>query len=231
MKFFNRLWPAILISLVISSCLDIDFTTSVEGDVYYHVKSTGQDTLFAIGARAVSNVGMNSVSVTSESNPDLSFDLNQDENSNFYFYYEPSDTEFSSEVPTPGNYHFDIQLADKDFEALDQLHETYIFPAEITSVDIQFDALLIIANWNKPEGAESFIISVANEDGELVFVSQNLPDQTTTYSIDIGGGSWSGENPQVGDTFTVNVTALHYDGTSSRFQSISIASSELTWQE
>jgi hypothetical protein len=229
MNTFMKVLLAILIAWNFASC-NTNTVPELSGDVYYMARATAEGTVFALGFQALSNVDMTSASVESQLDPGVSFSLVMSYGT--YFYYEPDESEYTTEVPSPDDFIFTAQLSDgESLSATDQLQDDYLNPVRIVSSDFQSDESLL-ADWDETENAGLYQVRLVNETGSTVYLSQSISNETTSYTITAGNGEWiNGYTPSNGEGFTLQVLAFLLDYTdTSKLQAVSIAGTTLTWQ-
>jgi len=222
----------IMIVFFLASCNDDDNNTvpDATGDVYYLSRSTDQDTVFALGFQIISNVDMASVSAEPVSQPELNFNLVM--SYSYYFYYYPDEDEYTTAVPSPDYFYFNVQLSNGEtFSVTDQLYSNYLNPVKIVSSNFQSPGSLLV-EWDETEGAELYQIRMLDENSDVVYQSQSISDQTTSYNVTLGNGEWlDGYTPGADEVLTLEVVAYLYDNMDmGTLQSASIADTKLNWQ-
>lgn len=219
----------IMFAFLLASCMDDDdVTPEMAGDVYYLAKATEQDTVYALGFQAASNVDVVSVYAESAYYPYVSLVMSY----STYFYYDPDEYEYMPGVPSPDNFVFTAQLSSGEtLSASDQLQAAYLDPVEIVSAEFQGSGTLLAA-WNGTEGAEYYQIRMLDQSGNVVYLSEGLSSSATSYTITAGNGEWAGGySPSTGEVLTLEVVAYLFDyPDTSKYQSLSMADTTVEWQ-
>jgi hypothetical protein len=233
--FVKVLFTGIMATWMLTSCLDNEnVTPSILGDVYYTVRTTAQDTLYALGFRLYANAGMDSVSVISNSQPDQAIRLQPDPSDPFYFYLDPDETDFNPEIPTQDFYYFNVYFTDGGTAtASDYLVEEFIYPVSSITIDFLVDTHSVLVAWAGTYGAAAYLIRILDEEGNPVYYSPAISAGSADYTVSKGDSGWmDGYSPENGSLLTFEIMAYQYEfENTSQLQSVSIAQQTVTWQE
>lgn len=212
------------------SCDDDDPTPQGSGNAYVisRLEGTGDEAIVVhgLGLEAAGNYELSSVSVSSAGE---SYTLQKF--SDYSFYYESEEEEYSTVLPAEGTYTFSYKFTSGEtILSSDVLTDDFLIPANITASTYSNGVIDLV--WDEVEDADLIYVQLRDADDDVVFNSitnSYLPGDETEYTITTSGGTWYA-SPTDGVSYTVEVRALLLD-TSGSVQAVSIGSTPVIWGE
>lgn len=234
-KFAKLLFLFVIVTGVISCDKnEAIITFEVIGDVFISKRLINDEEHFAHVYYAYGNQRISSATVTPQGGEEI--ELSPLDAPEYTYGIQPTMDDFSTEFPGIGTFDFKvvnegIEHTTSDVLLFDNLDIPYIDTVEFKPV-----GQTIMVEWETVSSAQSYIIKMTKENGDILFVGQLLNDQATAYEIDSNLGSWF-EVPQYGTTYNVEVHAYLYDADAEysdymyRIQENSIGEKDIIWGE
>jgi len=233
---FTKLFIFALIITGLFSCNDkeAEITFEVIGDVFISKRMIGEEEQYAHVFYAYGNQRISSATVTPQGGELIELDpLDANE---YTYGIQPAPEDFSTEFPGIGTFEFKvvnegIEHTTSDVLLFDNMDIPHIDTVEYNSID-----QTIMVEWETVSGAQSYIVKLTKENGDVIFVGQLLSELATAYQIDINLGSWF-EVPQYGTTYNAEVHAYLYDADADysdymyHIQENSIGDKKVVWGE
>jgi hypothetical protein len=194
----------------VSSCdnNEPNITFEVIGDVFISKRWIDEEEQYAHAYYAYGNQPMSSATMTPEGGDEI--ELNPLDAPKHTYGIQPSLDDFSAEFPGIGTFGFKVVSEGIGHTASDVLLYDNLDIPYVTSAEFNTVNETIMVEWETVDGAESYIVKLTKENGDVIFVGQLLNDAATVYEIDINLGSWF-EVPQYGTTYNAEVHAYLYD--------------------
>jgi len=224
----------LLVAFGLFSCGDDGGTApfSVIGDVIVIKRSVDGEMKYANSYYAWGTQPMQMAKVITPLGPEFNLDALSDKKNTYG--KEPSLNEYSSSVPTEGNYMFLVMHEEISHEAVDLLTFDDIDTTAISSVTISNEIASV--EWENNPDADNFVVRLTNTSGDLIFVSQTLSKEQRRLDFSPGAyGAWQ-EAPVVGVDYIVEVLCIKYeditnaDDLAYHIQEISVAQQNTTWE-
>ncbi len=218
-----------MLAVLFASCSDDEVAPELIGDVYYISKVIEQDTVYALGFQAASNIEMNSVNVNSNST-DVSLKMAN----STYFYHEPDTSEYSIEIPAPESFNFTGQFSNGEtLTTTDMLLDDFLYPLQIDSMSTQDEGSLFMG-WSGADGAGYYQIRLFDSNRDVVYESLLLSSSIVNYTINVNDDGWiNGYYPATDEIFTFEIIAYLFDPVddNGKYQSLSITEMTVVWQD
>ncbi len=233
MKRRLNLAIAALIISIFASCESEDIIPVARGDAFIVTKIIDTDTLYALSLHANANAPMASVTATSEDEDDGIYTLSPDNTNTYDFFYEPEEEDFSTDIPTIGEYNFiaNFQTDDADLST-DILTDDVIYPAKVTTVS--FVSSMLNIEWENDDSIDTYIIALYNEDGNIIFASSPMSGQSHDYQIYADLYGWANNiAPTAGSTYKLQVNTYQYEAgkVGINLQARSIYEKSIIWED
>jgi len=232
----SKLFIFTLIMTGLFSCDDnkAEITFQVIGDVFITKRFIDDEEQFAIVYYAYGNQSMSSATVTPQGGNVI--ELEPLDVHNYTYGIQAKFADFSPEFPETTTFDFKvvnegIEHISSDVLLFDNLEIPVVTNAEFNTINET-----VMVEWESVDDAQSYIIKMTKDNGDILFVGQLLNDLATLYEIDSSLGSWF-EVPQYGTTYNVEVHAYLYDPEAGysdymyHIQENSIGSTTVTWGE
>lgn len=161
---------------ILFSCNDNSSTEAfnVLGDVFVSKRMINNEAMFANSYYAYGNQAMTMAQVTDPEGTEITL---HSTNSDSYTFGKPaSSNDFSLDAPMEGNYTFDVINEEIQYQATDLLVFNNIDFTVIDSTSMQNEKLMVA--WEENADAEVYMIRLISDEGEIVFNSPTLPNQT-----------------------------------------------------
>ncbi|MDB4582228.1 hypothetical protein N9164_03680 [Draconibacterium sp.] len=233
---FGKLLMLFVIITGVISCdkNEANITFEVIGDVFISKRLINDEEHFAHVYYAYGNQRISSATVTPQGGEEI--ELSPLDANEYTYGIQPTPEDFSTEFPGIGTFDFKvvnegIEHSTSDMLLFDNLEIPHIDTVEFNSV-----SQTVMVEWETVSGAQSYIIKLTKDNGDIIFIGQLLNDLATVYEIDSNLGSWF-EVPQYGITYNVEVHAFLYDADADysdymyHIQENSIGNMKVTWGE
>jgi hypothetical protein len=217
-----------------TACVNDDTAFDGTADVFILAKTTDQGTTYAPAYYMYGNLKMKTVEVTPPGAAQ-SIELENFNNLDYTFYLEPSDEDYVFNIPTLGNYSFEVQTQ-KDVQAqfTDQLETNVIDAPTLSGLTMQ--NYLVTLTWNEVPDADAYIVQLLDETGENYFYGSDfLVGQTSITLSEEDISDQSSEQPQTGQKCILRMKSfLFEENTSSdhgmNIQCVNTLDTTFTWQ-
>lgn len=224
----------ILLTWLMSSCLDNEVILNAYGDAYILVEMNGQDTVKGIGFHAFSYYEFKTVEVTVTGNPALKYNLASYMNYKQDFIWSTPSDQFSKILPQTGEYVFKATFTDdQTLDFYDRLTSDYILPPVIKSCTYNLQTKEAEVEWEKVKLADAYNVKVMDQTGKLLFVSPTFSNSTTYYAFDTSTKGWqtSVTLPSGGQKVWVEVNSYLVEDMQDQneLQCISRTRKEISW--
>lgn len=199
----------ILIALIFGACdkSSDNFVPSSISDVYIKtIKHEGQ-TKYALFARTFSNFTIESASVNTPDNKNLELSRRNDL-PNIFDYYTEEPIAYKETIPLKGEYTFTVKSKDDVTLTNINVLKEDIAPFPVISLAKITDNILEIS-WDKSEETDFYILSLYNEDNEIVFSNEFIKN-VETIKIDNNSRGWY-TGKDIKDAFLVKLMAAKFE--------------------
>lgn len=199
----------LFIALLFSACEkgNDNFVSSAISDVYIKTIQHEGKTKYALFARTFSNFTIESASVNTPDDENL--ELSRRNNlPNIFDYYTEEPIAFKETAPLKGEYTFTIKSKDDVTLTNVNVLKEDIAPFPVISLAKITDNILKIS-WDKSEETDFYILSLYNEDNEIVFSNEFIKD-VETISIDANSKGWY-TGKEMKDAFSVKLMGAKFD--------------------
>ena len=236
LKKTARLFVITLIITTLFSCdnNEAKITFNVIGDVFITKRYIGDEEQFAVVYYAYGNQIMSSATVTPQGGDVI--ELEPMDASNRTYGIQPDFANFSPEFPETATFDFKVVSEGIEFSSSDILLFDNLEIPVVTNAEFNTINETVMVEWESVDEAQSYIIKMTKDNGDILFVGQLLGDLATSYEIDPSLGSWL-EVPQYGTSYNVEVHAYLYDPEAGysdymyHIQENSVGSLPITWGE
>lgn len=236
MKNYRNAVIFVLMALTFASCFkQTDPKFEITGDIFVTKKLVNDVVQYAPSYFVYGTAGMTSATVTL---PNGGATLNLDGTYGGITYSkEATISDFSENTPEEGSYLFEaVSTRNETLQTSDQFQLGNLDIPVIDSVKFMSDGILRIG-WNKATGADGYYIRILDAEGNIIFISYGVNNQTTYYDIDESGntGKWE-QNVSSGETCTAELNAFSYDSDATQsnggynIQEVAVRQTQLTWQ-
>lgn len=228
---------ALLLALSVSlgSCLSTDDPLTGYGDAYIIVEASGQDTLKGLGLHAFSYAEFSEVTATAPGSAAIPYTLQAYLGYKQDFILETPRAEFTTALPLAGTYLFSAKFSDgQQLVFSNELYTDYILPAVIKTAVYNTTGQAVEVTWGSVLRANSFNVKLIDSEGKTLFLSPELNNSVTEFSIARDTQGWQTAGlPAKGNTLTLEVAAYLKEKNSSmnRLQCISRARTTVVWGE
>jgi hypothetical protein len=201
------------------------------------IKKMFEDTpVFGVAYYAYGNKIMNSGTVTLVGGSGEQIDLGLNPGSIYTLYKEPSENDYYSNLPSAGEYKFNVLAEDgQTNESTDYLNVKNIGIPFILKAEIGDVQKLLDVTWTKVANADGYVVKISEDDGSLMYSTGAMSSESTTVSINLLAGNWS-KPIEPGNTYIVEVNAFIYEDNIESYtapynlETISIATKTVTYE-
>lgn len=225
----------LFILLLAIACNDKnDDDSTVLGDALVVSKKSGNNTVYALTFYAYAYSSLKSVKVTGVVNP-ISVDLSTTGNySSAYFVKEPTDNDFSTTKPSPDTFTFNAEFENGNkYVAQDILTADILEPVTIETCKYNVTNARAEFIWTALSNADSYSISIIDESGNQVFMSNTIANSYTKVYLESNTTGWKTGDPIAGKTYTVRFFAYKFEDSNNpdsyNVQSTSYSQATLVW--
>jgi hypothetical protein len=212
--------------LAFFSCINLDTEKENLSDAFICSKIIRGDTVYALEGFVQANYTIKSAVMK---NPDksLSFDLKQITYSGGYFEKVVQNEDFTTQIPSTGNYLFEIIYDDKTTaEATDYVSSEILKPVTLKDVTPDADDHSIVVDWIKDSQADYYTIRILEKDS-ILFLSDLINPSFTSMKIFNYSSGWvTNFSPEAGDSLQVMVSGILKENGDSQYlevQSVSFS--------
>jgi len=198
---------------ILGACTKDNTTTlEVHCDVVFFNKIINDEPVTGTAYFAYSNIPLSSCTVTPP-NSTQSINLAAYGINTLAFTYEPANDEFSTAIPTEGNYIFNVTSADNEtIESSDEQSFSDLGFAQLDEKSFDNNNNWLYLTWGEVTGADNYTVSLINSSGETIFsgyaVNADSPEFYITTQYDFG--VWT-KTPTFDETYTLRIKCFKYD--------------------
>lgn len=234
MKTFKFL-ILILITLATASCNKNEEEATGVGDAIIISKKIGTNptTVYGYSLYAYTFSSFQSVKAELVNNivADHAYTLKSNQGYKTSFYYETTDTEFSSIRPTASTFKFSATFengATDEFE--DEVTDKVLAVPVIEKTEYNPTDQELGVYWASVVDANSYAINIF-DGSKLVYSSPELVNTVKYFPVGFSSGWISGTTPVDGKEYKVRLLAFLYEpnGNSYNIQAVSMAEKKITW--
>lgn len=231
----KNLKTIILILLVaFSSCSKDNQDSSVVGDAIVVAKKSGANTVYAMAYYAYAYSPLKSVVVKSMLDPSNQVALVPNGVYTTNFIKEPTNADFSTTKPSANTFTFSAVFeSGTTYETEDAITTDILAPATIEKCTYNSTKAYAELSWTALTNADSYVISVIDDSGAIVFRSGELASTVTSGYLSASATGWVSGHPATGKTYTVRILAYKYEDSakpnSYHIQSTSYAEASIVW--
>lgn len=236
-RFLNVASLAVLsFVLILTSCNgEEEEPLNSIGDIYVIKKKVNDEIVYGTAYFLYSNKAINSVSVTTPDGND--FALSAYKGTTLTFSKEPEESDFITEVPSEGNFVFDVATTTGETMKVDETLEfdDLDFPV-VTETTFEQDNDSYIIEWGEVDGTDGYFVKLFDEDNEEIYTSQTVGGSILEIEVTTSDGFWQ-LVPRPGKHYSIHVHAITYesDATFDDFvynvKEIAIGETEIIWGE
>jgi len=233
---FDRILAVLLTAAIFVSCNDDDNTAdfTVIGDVFTTKKTINEEVQYARSYYAYGNQPMSAAKVTTPNASEIT--LTAANSIGNTWHKAASNGDFSTTVPTEGNYQFDVLHEDVPHEAFDILKIEDLPFSTITTNTVENSTLTV--EWEGSAESEGHTIRLLSTNDEIIYASQLLSSEAIKLIIDPSNssGTWLDGYPNIGDTYKLELHAFLFDSEASdldrtyNIEVIAISEDEVIWE-
>lgn len=240
MKRLNCIRNSLLILALLiafTGCNKNEEEFSVNCDVIFIKKKVNEEIVFGTAYVVYSNKSIASAAVT-DPNGGGPINLEEFNNYDYTFYYDPGEDDFSTDLVIPGIYSFDIANTEGEtIEATDEQEYSNVGFAEIYSLVFDENNEGLYIGWNGASDADAYNVRIYKDTDNLIFSGNLIDVSSTGYFVSYysATGTWS-EKPVKGQNYTLQVQSIKYDSdaTSNDYfynvQEYSVTERQITWE-
>lgn len=235
-RLFKSLFLILILNFVITSCKKNDDNAfNVYADAYIVKKLVNDEIKSAAAFYVYANSGIASVTVTPPIDGGELFELSRNPESSYTFFKETDVTEFKTDLPTAGNYQFNVKSTGGENIIKDDMLE--IIGLEIPVIDstsYHAENSSLTVNWQSVQNADGYVVKLLNSNGLTIFISFAIAPTAEEFLVSSNSGNWEIQ-ANSGDNLTLQVQAFAYDSDAStelniyNIGEIAIGEKEITW--
>jgi hypothetical protein len=189
---------------------EVDF--EVHGDVVFIKKLIDDVPVVGTSYYAYSSKTLSSCTVTTPNSAET-LNLSAYGINTFLFAIEPSDNEFTSSLPTEGNYLFKVKSSDNEtIEVSDEQSFSDLEFAQLDERKFDTNNSWLHLTWGVVANTDNYTVSLINSSGENIFngyaIKADSPEFYISTFLDVG--IWT-RQPTYGDTYTIRIKCFKYD--------------------
>jgi hypothetical protein len=235
MKNF-KLLIFILLAAFSSSCNKDDGDSTVVGDAIVISKKSGTNTVYAIAYYAYAYSTLKSVSVESALDSTMQVDLAANGIYTTNFLKEPTDKDFTTTKPIADTFIFNAVFeSGNTYQTKDAITSDILAPINIEECTYNATKSYAELSWTALTNADSYVITVFNSSGTVVFRSAELANTITGVNLSASTSGWTSGYPVSGDTYTVRILAYKYEDSTNpnayHIQSTSYSEASIVWSK
>ncbi len=211
--FFNGIYIVFGVLFIMVSCQKAEFQPSGKGDVLYIVKIIDSDTLFGLGLHAYSYDNFSSVKSYHEDDETVKYNLAPIDGQANDVSYETPESAMTTQMPALGDYIFNAVFPGGEVLSFnDELEEHYILPPVISKCEYNNTRDAVEIEWQQQDDAELYSIRLYNSANELLFISEPLTGDNTSYSFDEHTNYWQvTDRPGAGELVTIEFSVYIFE--------------------
>lgn len=183
-----------------------EITPDVICDAYIKVLKDGDQSKYALFARAYSNYVIDNANVKTPS--EKTIDLGKQDLSPYFFsFYTDEIDEFSEEIPAEGDYTFSVNS--KDGISLTRVNKVTEEVAEVPVVTLcELTKTELNIKWEESKTADFFIIRLYDKNNKLIFSKEYIKNEkTVSDTITNNSKGWYEDN-YLADAVSIKLMAV-----------------------
>jgi hypothetical protein len=223
----------ILLTAVSSSCNKNSGDSSVVGDAIVVAKKSGANTVYAMAHYAYAYSPLKSVGVQSMLDPTNKVELSPNGLYTTNFLKEPANTDFTTTKPSADTFTFKAVFeSGNTYETEDIITSDILTPATIEKSTYNSEKSYAEIAWTALTNADSYVITLFDESGTLVFRSGEFSSTVTSGTLSASATGWI-TTPVAGKTYRIRIQAFKYEDSknpnSYHIQSTSYSEANIVW--
>ncbi|HZH72172.1 MAG TPA: hypothetical protein VFD91_06755 [Mariniphaga sp.] len=229
-----------ILAAAFTSCIDDPEPAPLDAmsDAYIQKKVEDGVEKYALGLWVLANKNLDTVIV--EGPEDETWELSaENENDLRVFRYKIEDEDYTETIPAEGDYSFKVtstQEGETPITVKDKLTDKVLDVATIDSTKFTNSGLDV--HWQVVSNADNYVIRMFDEDDKMIYQGPYQLGNKDKFTVEKTGNYWAtGFSPQEGDTYRLELLAILFETGISEseemynVQSISIATSEIEWED
>jgi len=212
MKQFNFLLLLLVIA-VVTSCSKSDEQASGAGDAIIVSKKIDGNVVYGVSLYAYTYSEFKSVTAVGSANTSKTYTLKSNQGYKTSFYYDAPDAEFSSIPPQASTYTFSAVFQNGDIQTFDDVLTSQVLPVPVvTTMVYSSSGKTLTVSWNTVPLADSYAVSLTDENNHVVYSSDAFSKSLTSYSIPTSGTGWISSTSAIdGKTYKLKLFAFAYE--------------------
>jgi hypothetical protein len=218
----------------LSSCNKNDGDSTVVGDAIVVAKKSGVNTVYAVAYYAYAYSPLKSVTVQSMLDPSIEVALSSNGTYTTNFLREPEEADFTTTKPSADTYTFSAVFeSGNTYETQDVISSIILAPPTIEKCSYNTTKSYAELSWSALTNADSYMISILDSSGAIVFRSSELSNTVTSGYLASSASGWSSGYPVSGETYTARIYAYNYEDSNNpnsyHIQATSYSEASLVW--
>ncbi len=229
-----KIFIFILLVALWSSCNEENDDYTVTGDAVVIAKTSGTSTVYAMAYYAYASNSLKTVSVQSVLDPSNKVELASNGLYTTNFIKDPDDADFSTTKPSSDTFTFSAVFENGNtYETTDVVSSDILEPPTIEKCTYNTEKAYAEFSWTALTNADSYVISVYDGAGAVVFRSSEVSSTVTSGYLSASATGWSSGYPVSGATYKVRILAFKYENSTNpssyHVQSTSYSETSLLW--
>ncbi len=229
-----KIFIFVLLIALSSSCNKESGDFSVTGDAVVIAKTSGNSTVYAMAYYAYASSPLKTVSVQSMLDPSNQVELASNGGYKTIFIREPDNADFSTIKPSSDTFTFSAIFENGNtYQTTDVVSSSVLAPPTIENCTYNTEKAYAEFSWTALANADSYVISVYNDEGSVVFRSSEVSSTVTSGYLSASATGWSSGFPVSGETYKVRIFAFKYEDSTNpssyHVQSTSYSETSLLW--
>lgn len=217
-----------------SSCNKNDGDSTVVGDAIVVAKKSGANTVYAIAYYAYAYSPLKSVTVQSMLDPLNKVTLSSNGAYTTNFLREPEELDYSTTKPLADTFTFDAVFESGNiYKTEDVISSVILDPPTIEKCAYNTTNSYAEFSWSALTNADSYMISILDSEGTIVFRSSELSNTVTSGYLTASATGWISGQPVSGKTYTARIYAYKYEDSNNpnsyHIQSTSYSEASFVW--
>jgi len=187
------------------------------GDCYVQKQKVGEEVKYGATYYAFANMDIKKVMLTTPGENGQTFELEQQGENTRIFRLIPDILDFTSEMPTEGDYTFTIISNEQDtIISKDKLLTTDIPAVEIEEFTYEQETHNVKLDWNAIEDADLYVVRLLEEkNGKILYISPMLSKSEYEFTQSTPG--WlNGIEMEDSENYILGVFAYKYENSSQK---------------